>query len=70
MQKLHTLLRSILLRHHKKTTIQAQYILTLPQPDVVDVEVDFPKEEADVYRHVKSTARLEYKKSYKRGFPG
>jgi len=70
MQKLQVLLKAILLRRHKKSTVNGKPILVLPERIVEEVQPDFTVEERDFYTALESSSRTQFNKFVRAGTVG
>ncbi|PSK35037.1 hypothetical protein B9Z65_1620 [Elsinoe australis] len=70
MKKLQALLKAILLRRHKKSTINGKPILVLPERIVEETKTEFSEEERDFYNALETQQRIQFNKYVKAGTVG
>ncbi|GAM87413.1 hypothetical protein ANO11243_054370 [Dothideomycetidae sp. 11243] len=70
MQKLQVLLKAILLRRQKKSTINGKPILILPERIVEEANPVFSEEESDFYKALETQSRITFNKYVKAGTVG
>ncbi|PNS17355.1 hypothetical protein CAC42_7038 [Sphaceloma murrayae] len=70
MKRLQALLKAILLRRHKKSTINGKPILILPERTVEQTITDFTPEERDFYAALETQQRIQFNKYVKAGTVG
>ena len=70
MEKLQALLKSILLRRTKKSTIDGKPILQLPEKHTVETRAVFGKDQLDFYKALETQSRIQFNKFVKAGTVG
>ncbi|KAL8948238.1 MAG: hypothetical protein Q9222_005561 [Ikaeria aurantiellina] len=70
MQKLQALLKAILLRRDKKSTIDGKPILSLPERTIESQHTEFSQDEQAFYSHLEGKSQLQFNKYLRAGTVG